>query len=164
MSSVILKAIYERLAGVEILTGKALAAQTALVGLLGVDADTTLPAVYMGNLNDSVMMKDANAVMRPVITFRPSGGLIDKRFETAVDDPIYDFEIWSFSRQARIITDIEWQMGKLIDSRRYAPDWNLDSGAIANVEPLTTLAILYDHQRNGWFGLIRYKFTEVLCG
>lgn len=163
MSSALNTAFYRRLAGVEVLTGRWLAAQQFLAATLGTDPDTSLPNVYKGNVNDAPQVKDVEGVLLPVITFRPSGGMPDHRFAhgLAVDDAIYDFEIWSWYRTANTITDIGEALGLLIDCRFDGPRMVLSSGAYAWCDPLVTVSELYDQDRNGWFGLGRYNVIEM---
>jgi len=163
VSSALNTAIYRRLAGVETLSGKWLGYQQTLGSILGVDTDTSLPNVYHGNMNDAPAVKDADGILMPLITFRPSGGTADHRFAhgSAVDDGIYDIEIWSWYGTANTVTDIFAAMARLIDRRYGCPAPVLDSGECAWIDPLVGLNVLYDDQRNGWFGLSRWNVIEV---
>lgn len=165
MSSALNTAIYARLVGTEVLTGRWLAAQQTIAAALGTDPDTGLPNVCFGNFNDAPQPTNSDGVLMPVITFRPSGGMPDHRFAhgLAVDDGIYDFEFWSWYRTANTITDIAEATGLLLDRRFDAPKLVLgsDNGDCVWCDPLVTLSVLYDDQRNGWFGLTRYRFVEL---
>ncbi len=147
-------AFYERAAGVEVLTGAALAAQDALATLLGVDPEVNLPAVHQGN-------KSA-IVVYPAICFRESGGTPDNRWGSEVGgirDVILDVDIWSDSAAGNVISDIHNLVDQLFNERRgIAPLLTLDSGRIKTMEALTDLAVIYDRDTNSWFGPSRYRF------
>lgn len=147
-------AFYERAAGVETLTDAALAAQDALAVLLGVDPETSLPAVHQGN-------KSA-VVVYPALCFRESGGVPDNRWGSEVGgirDVILDVDIWSDSAAGNVISDIHDLVDRLFNERRgIAPLLTLDSGRIKTMESLTDLSTTYDRDTNAWYGFSRYRF------
>lgn len=147
------KAVYERLAGVEALSGDAANAQTALGALLGEDPETELPAVHHGNR--SVI------VVYPAITFMEAGGVPDNRFGEdvgGVRQPILDFYLWSDSAAGNVISDIHDYVDQLLNERRgIAPLLTLESGRLFHMEALTDLATLYDRDTNAWYGYCRYQ-------
>lgn len=149
------KAFYERAAGVEVLTGDALAAQDALAVLLGVDPETNLPAVYAGN-RSSILVYDA-------LCFSEGGGTPDNRFGEDVGgirDPILDVYIWSNKAQGNRISDIHDLVDRLFNERRgIAPLLHLESGRLYHMEALTDLSSGYDNEANAWFGYCRYRFV-----
>lgn len=162
MSSDVTKALYARLAGIETLTGRFLAAQQQIAALLGTDADTGKPAIYFANKDTSSKPKDAQGTLLPVVTFRPSPGTIDGRFADgmAVENSLYDMEIWEYSGSSTLITDIGEALQILLDGRRGAPVLPSASGQVFWAETFVPLAVLYDQNSNGWFGLVRWKFIE----
>ena len=147
-------AVYRRLAGVEALTNEALAAQVGLAALLGVDPDTSLPAVYQGN--------KSVALVYPAICFRESGGVPDNRWDTDVGGirvVILDMDLWSNSAAGNVISDIHNLLDQLLNERRgIAPPLTLTSGRVKNGEALTDLSVLYDRDTNAWYGYTRYQF------
>jgi len=158
MSSAITTAIYQRLTGIEALTGAGLAAQVALAALLGIDPDTSLPSVHKGNRS--------NVVAYPAITFRQNTGMVNATFSTsgiAVDDPYYDFEIWDNTQRASILTDIYGQMERLLDGRFGVVPLPVDNtrGRIYWAKAFVPMAELYDHDLRAWFGLCRMRFVEA---
>ncbi len=163
MSSALSDALYQRLAGVEVMTGRFLTAQQVIAAVLGTDPDTSEPAVYQGNLNDTPIVLDANKVRKPVITFRPSSGTPDLRFrdDLIIDDGIYDLEIWSFSRLPNLATDIGEAVQTLIERRSGCPALPLASGESVWSEAFVLGSAMWDDQRNGWFLLTRFKFVEA---
>ena len=160
MSSALIKAIYRRLVGQEVLTGSYLTAQQTLARLLGTDPDTGLPSVHKGNSSD--------VVSYPAITFRESAGVVDKRFthgDTAigvvsVDDPIYDFEIWGNSRSGTELSAIDDAFVLLLDQRKGVPFLPLTSGAIDRMVSFMTPISLYDDIRHAWCLTRRIAFKE----
>lgn len=167
MSTAISKALFARLSGGESLTGEAAASQSALAGLLAADPDTGLPAVYLGNKN-TAQSRDSNGNPHPIvpcITFRPSGGSVDRRFiqdTGVVETALYDFEIWESSPSGTRITDIAECVERLLDSRRgVVSGLNLESGKVFAFQAFSPLAILYDAEIHAWAGLIRYEFLEL---
>jgi hypothetical protein len=167
MSSALNTAIYRRLAGIESMAAKWTAYQASLAALLGPDGKTSSPVrpqVFAGNLNDQVLAKGADAVLLPVVTFRVSANGSIKNMPPdglAIDYPIYDFEFWSFGRQANVITDIEDAVNHLLDSRYGVPPLPVGSGESVWCDPFVTMAALYDDRRNGWVGLSRFKIVEA---
>lgn len=166
MSSVLKIAIGDRLAGVEAMTGAGLAAQQALASLLGVDPDTTEPAVHNGN--------KSKVVIYPAITFRESAGSSDGRFGlhgVGVDNPVYDFEFWSNTESATIISDIDKQVDILLDRRfqldstgsEIIPGIAVDNthGRIFHATTFVPLYEGYDHEMRASYGLKRYRFVEA---
>lgn len=167
MSSAINTAIYKRLTGIEVLTGRWLVAQQFLAATLGAYARSMptpgLPNVFKGNVNKAPIVKDADGVLKPVITFRPSGGLPDHRFAhgLAVDDGLYDFEYWNWYSTANGVTDIAEAVELLLDRRFDGPPMVLSSGDCAWFDPMVSLTEFYDQERNGWFGLVRFQAVEL---
>jgi len=158
MSSAITTAIYKRLTGVEILTGAGLAAQQSLAALLGTDPDTALPAVHKGN--------KSNVVVYPAITFRQNTGMVNTNFGTsgvAIDDPVYDVEIWDNTQRSNILTDIYGQMERLLDDRFGAPQLPVDNthGQVYHAQAFVPMAEIYDKDLRAWFGLCRFRFVEA---
>lgn len=157
MSTALHRAIYARLAGTEVLTGAALSAQTALAALLAMDPDTSRPAALFGNKNDA-------ALVYPLITFRPSAGSIDGRFADglAMDDGVYDLEIWDNARGEAMLSDIEEQVMLLLDMRRQvAPLLPIAVGHLYWSEVMVPMQVIYDNRINAWAGLTRYRFVEA---
>jgi hypothetical protein len=161
MSSAVATAIYNRLTGIEVLTGAALAAQTALAALLATDPDTGKPAV-------SRMNKNLAPVVYPIITFRAAGGIPDRTWSDGsgvVDHAYYNLEIWSNDTGGNTLTDIEEQVSALLDMRRPAcaalplpaPD---SSHYCWYSEMFVCSEELYDDTINAWFVLIRLKVIE----
>lgn len=158
--SALKKAFYERAAGVEVLSGDALAAQDALAVLLAEDTETSLPAVHQGN--KSVI------VAYPALCFRESGGAPDTRWSADVGgirEVIFDVEIWSDSAAGNVISNIHDLVDKLFNTRRSlnshgvrAPLPTLDSGRLKDMTALTDLSTLYDRDTNAWYGFCRYRF------
>lgn len=161
MSSALIKAIYERLAGVEVLTGEGLAAQQALAALLGTDPDTSLPSVHKGN--------KSMVVTYPAITFRLNAGMVNGNFkDTAIDDPVGDFEIWNNTQTATTISEIYRHVEHLIDDRFSVslgiPVLSVDAakGQIYHAQAFVPLIDdLYDKDLRSWFGLCRMRFVEA---
>lgn len=162
MSTALSKAIYSRLAGVEVLASPWSDYQSSLAALLGTDPDTTEPCVYFADTNDSAQPQDDEGNFLSCITFRPSGGTPNLQFRDglAIDDVLYDFEFWDYTRGATAITDIAAMVARLLESRRDAPKLGLEANEnVESVwfEPLTSLTVVPDKERNGWFGLVRYR-------
>lgn len=160
MSSAISTAIYRRLTGLESagIDLKGLAAQQALAALLGVDPDTSLPSVHKGNKSE--------VVVYPAITFRPAAGMVNANFGTsgiAVDDPVYNFEIWDNTQRANIITDIYAQFEILLDDRFGVVQLPVDNahGRVYHAEAFVPLIEEYDRDLRSWFGLCRMRFVEA---
>jgi hypothetical protein len=158
MSSAITTAVYRRLTGLEVLTGAGLAAQQALAAMLGTDPDTALPAVHKGN--------KSMVVVYPAITFRQNTGMVNTSFGTsgvAIDDPVYDFEIWDNTQRSNILTDIYGQMERLLDDRFGVPQLPVDraAGQVYHAQAFVPLAELYDKDLRSWFGLCRMRFVEA---
>ena len=147
-------AFYRRAAGVETLTDAALAAQSALGDLLGVDPETSLPAVHQGN-KSAIVVYDA-------ICFRESGGVPDRRFAEDVGgirEVLLDVEIWSQSETGNRLSDIHDLIDQLFNERRgIAPLLTLTSGRIKHMEALTDLSTVFDADSNAWLGFSRYRF------
>lgn len=163
MSTELNKAIYARLAGTEVLTGAALAAQTALAALLAVDPNLNAPAVHKDSLQRLAGIKP-DSVRYPCITFRMEGGAIDDRFADGVvmGNPIYDMEFWSAARSGTIIGDINEQVERLLDRRRQiAPAFTLASGHCYWMEMMTELYEMYNDRINVWGGLRRLRIVEA---
>jgi hypothetical protein len=159
MSTALTTAIYRRLAGLEVLTGAALAQQQALAALLGTDPDTALPAVHKGN--------KSNVVTYPAITFRSNAGAVNSHFATsgiAVDDVIYDLEIWSNTQSGTIIEQIYGCVERLLDGRfGISPALPVDNagGRIFWATAFVPITELYDRDLRAWFGLCRFRFVEA---
>ncbi len=163
MSTDLSKAIYARLAGNEVMETPFSDYQASLAALLGTDPDTTEPAVYFAATNDSAQPIDDDGNFLSCITFRPSGGTPDLRFRDglAIGDILLDFEIWDYSRGATVITDINWFVKRLLERRLNAPPLDLVAGECVWFEPLTGLVVMQDKERNGWFGLVRYRANHA---
>jgi hypothetical protein len=151
-------AFYERAAGIEVLTGEAEDAQTALGTLLAVDPDTSAPnerpAVFQGNTG-VIPVYDC-------LIFVESGGTPDNRFAADVGgirDPILDVYIWSKKARGNAVSDIHDLVDQLFNERRgVSPLLTLDAGRIYHMEALTDLTKGYDREVNAWFGFSRYRF------
>ncbi len=162
MSSALNAAIVGRLNGTEVLTGAALTVQQQLVALLGVDPQTSKPAVRW---MDTKRMIGGASTIYPVICLRQSGGSPDRRFGAdtgIIGNPLYDIEIWSNSRDDRVITDIYDKVEQLLDRRRQVVDCPaLSSGKLFWGEAFTELAVVPDPNINAWCGLVRWLFVEA---
>jgi hypothetical protein len=158
MSAALTTAIYRRLTGLEVLTGVALAQQQVLAVLLGVDPDTSLPAVHKGNKSE--------VVTYPAITFRENAGNVFAQFSTsgiAVDNSVYDLEIWENTQDATIIERIYGCVERLLDGRfGIAPPMPVDNagGRVFWSTSFVPMTELYDRDLRAWFGLSRFKFVE----
>lgn len=162
MSTTLSMGIYARLTGEEVMQAPWSDYQASLSALLGTDPDTTAPCVCFMDTNDSAQPQDDEGQFLSCITFRPSGGTPDNRFKDgfAVDDVIYDFEFWDYTRGATVITDIYGLVRRLLERRMDAPRMNLETNDRVEcvwLEALTGLTVVPDKERNGWFGLIRYR-------
>ena len=163
MSTALVTAIYNRLAGVETLAGDAATAQSDLAALLATDPDTSKPCVWQASMSD---VKAANKTpLYPAITFRQTGGTPDNRFQLAtgaVDVVLVDFEIWDNTQSGTRIPNIEDAIQRLLDMRRgIAPVPSLDSGKCWHSQAFTPLQVVYDPNIHARFGLVRYQFLEV---
>ena len=162
MSSTLTIAIYNRLVGVETLTGDYLALQQTLAGLLGTDSDTGLPSVHKGNSSD--------VVDYPAITFRENAGVVDRRFTlgntavglVVVNQPVYDFETWGKTRLGTELSDIDDAFTRLMDRRYGAPPLPIPNGVVDLSITFVTPTALYDSQRKAWCLLHRVQFKERL--
>lgn len=167
MSSALNTALYSRLAGTEVLTGRFLTAQQLIASSVGVDPDTLEPAVYAGNLNDAPIVLDSESVRTAAITFRPSSGNPDLRFRDGltVDDGVYDLEVWTFVTMPNLAMQIAEAVATLIESRSGCPALPLGTGFESVwAEPFVSPSFNYDDSLNGWFVLTRYKFIEARSG
>jgi len=161
MSTALTTAIYRRLAGLETMTGEGLAAQVALAALLGTDPDTSEPSVHKGN--------KSMIVTYPAITFRQNAGMVKTEFkDTAIDDPVYDFEIWNSTQSATLISDIYKHVEHLLDERFSMslgiPPLSVDGnvGQVYYARAFVPLIDdLYDKDLRSWFGLCRMRFVEA---
>ena len=158
------KALYARLTGTEAaysaaadivipaLPAAQIAAQDTLKGLLATDPDTKLPFVARGNTSDQVLY--------PMIAYRPSPGVTDRRFgpSGSVDNPILDMEIWDSSGNDDNLTDIAEAVHALMDMRApwLAPQMLMPGGEVAVwIEPFVTESEWHDNNRHAWFLLMR---------
>jgi len=163
MSTPLNVAIFARLSGAESLTGDAATAQSDLATLLTTDPDSGMPiegrvaadGIYQGNKNDA---PDGY----PMVTFRPSPGGIDERFETGfvVDKPLLDLEIWDNSHSGTLATDIEDAIDRLLDRRRRAPELPLSAGRCFYLKTFVTSGAIYDSQLKAWCLMKRYIAVE----
>ena len=159
MSTALTTAIYRRLAGLEALTGAAFVQQQALAALLAVDPDTLLPAVHKGNKSE--------VVVYPAITFRSNVGMVNPHFSTsgiAIDDTVYDMEIWENTQSGTIIEQIYSSVERLLDQRfGIAPALPVDNagGRIFYATAFVPITELYDTNIRAWFGLCRWRFVEA---
>jgi hypothetical protein len=167
MSTALSKAVYARLSGSEALTGAGGEAQAELATLLGLDTESDAPAVFFGNKSSAQAFDGSGnpLPLYPCITFRPSGGSTDRRFQQetgAVERVLYDFEIWEDGTSAKRITDIAECMELLLDTRRgVVSGLSLESGKLFAMQAFSPLAVVYDPSLHAWAGLVRYEFLEV---
>ena len=157
MSSALKTAIYNRLTGVEVLTGWQGTAQTTLAGLLATDPDTGRPAVYAANKNDAPLQY-------PCVTFRLNAGTIAPEFQDGtggVDQPIVDVEIWENTRLGNLVSDIQQQLYLLLDDRAGGALLPIANNLMFSLQTFVPLSdSLYDPKLRAWFGLWRLTAVE----
>jgi hypothetical protein len=145
-------AVYERLAGIEVLTGDQATAQSGLAALLATDSDSPSgPAVMQGNRDDVVGF--------PAITFRLMGGneALGGIDFGVVRNYWIDMEVWTNSTSGRIIHQIGNYIEVLLDERRGAPGLPVSAGRYFWMEALAGMQPIYDEKINAWAGLCRYQ-------
>ena len=159
MSTALGRAIYNRLTGVEVLTGSARATQLALAALLG--SVQGKPAVFHGNRSD------LPSVPFPCITYRFQAGLDDKLWAgVSMKRPSVAIEIWDNGRTSNVISDIADLMEQLLNSSLLtAPP--LPINAInANewvfwMDIQTPLNTIYDERVHEWAGTLLYEVQHM---
>ena len=162
-------AIYNRLTGIETLTGAAAAAQAALIAFLATDPDTAKPAVYNMNLNDAQLTDGSGnkIVLYPCLTFRQSAGAADRSMwntgaihETAM----YDVEVWSDKRTNLPVKQALENVDRLLDYRLGAVNETtnplvITDGRVMVSQSVITLNSHYDRAIHAWAGTVRYAIT-----
>ena len=169
MSAELDTAIYQRLTGIESLTGAAATAQAALIAFLATDPDTGRAAVYNMNLNDAQLTDGSgNKVpVYPCLTFRQSAGMADSTMWNASaihEKAFYDVEIWSDSRSHLPVKQALENVDRLLDYRFGAVNETTNPLTLANgkvhlSETAITLNSHYDRNLHAWAGLVRYAIT-----
>lgn len=158
-------AIYERLTGIETLTGAAATAQAALVAFLATDPDTAKPAVYNMNLNDAQGTDGSGnkIVLYPCLTFRQSAGTPNHQIRnssTLAEKVNYDVEIWSDKRTNLPVKQAFKNVDRLLDYNFGAVSTlPLANGLVDKSETVITLDTHYDNRIHAWAGTVRYAIT-----
>lgn len=158
-------AIYERLAGIETLSGAALVAQTALAAYLATDPDTGRPAVYNSNLNDAKMSDGSgnHVNIYPCLTFTQATGTPIREIwnaQTIHERVIYNVEIWSDVRSALSLKRASENVDRLLDYRFGAVNsLPITDGLVDNSETDIPLNHHYDRTIHAWAVLTRYAIT-----
>ena len=158
-------AIYNRLTGIETLTGAAATAQAALIALLATDPDTLAPAVYNSNLNDAQLTASGVKVpIYPCVTFNQKTGTRYSEIwncGTIAERVYYNFEVWNDARTSLPAKRMSEYIDRLLDFGLGAVDtMPVTDGKIELIETGVPMDFYYDNNLHAWAGLVRYAFTS----